>query len=709
MATTVSILLAGVETRTRVRVGSLTIHLGAVNTATLTIDGSAPSVGQSLRITVDSTLLFNGTLDTVALSYEGRPANSAWACTAIGDTARVNRRLPFGTWTSISATTIAQALITSFAPGFTSAGVEAGLPTVSVNFDGSEGFTGALAQLARLIGGYVYFEDLDLHLFQSEATALPDAIDSTAGRFLDDPPVTMSTDLSQLRTRVYGKGHGEPTLAAVAAGASVIPLANAGAWFNPAGGTAISETQRLAYTGVAVGGASSTVAGTAQSPGTPSASASSVVLDGHLIGTYGYRVAFVGPLGESEWSAAASATPSGVTDGSPGSWTATPGAAGNVDAGVHYYTMTLITAQGEAAFNAGTTGANCTPAGPSVVAMTSLPTSSDARVTGRRIYRTKAGVTSVTSTTVFLVATIDNVVTTWTDNVADANLGTTPPTVNQAGGGQITLSSIPTGPTGTTARRIYRTVAGGSVYGFLTTLSDNTTTTYVDKTNSGLGSDHPGAGSSLVGTPAGSTSLPLVSVTGFPTAGWADVGSALVSYTGVSGQTLTGLPASGDGALTATVAAHATVTAAPMLTGVTGLGVALVSGATVNVWVVRNDVAAQAAMAAIDGGDGIYEHLIRDERRGEASLIVLCDADLVLFSQPIMTVTYASRDLKTKVGKTVVINLSSPPISQTLVIQDVTITEIDVAPNTKPKFTVTASSVRFSLEDLLRRALAAAA
>jgi hypothetical protein len=42
-------------------------------------------------------------------------------------------------------------------------------------------------------------------------------------------------------------------------------------------------------------------------------------------------------------------------------------------------------------------------------------------------------------------------------------------------------------------------------------------------------------------------------------------------------------------------------------------------------------------------------------------------------------------------------------MSQTLTIQDVLITEIDVAPGTAPRFTVTASSVRFSLEDLLRR------
>lgn len=49
-----------------------------------------------------------------------------------------------------------------------------------------------------------------------------------------------------------------------------------------------------------------------------------------------------------------------------------------------------------------------------------------------------------------------------------------------AGNGQVALSSIPLGIDGTTARKIYRTEAGGTSYKLLATLSDNTTTTYAD-------------------------------------------------------------------------------------------------------------------------------------------------------------------------------------------------------------------------------------
>lgn len=60
--------------------------------------------------------------------------------------------------------------------------------------------------------------------------------------------------------------------------------------------------------------------------------------------------------------------------------------------------------------------------------------------------------------------------------------------------GKVSLSAIPIGGSLVTSRKIYRTVAGGSVYYLLTTISDNTTTTYTDNTaDSGLGAQVPSA------------------------------------------------------------------------------------------------------------------------------------------------------------------------------------------------------------------------
>jgi hypothetical protein len=59
--------------------------------------------------------------------------------------------------------------------------------------------------------------------------------------------------------------------------------------------------------------------------------------------------------------------------------------------------------------------------------------------------------------------------------------------------GQIRLTSIPIGPEEVTSRKIYRTEGGGSIYKLLTTLSDNTTTTYIDNIADGsLGATIPG-------------------------------------------------------------------------------------------------------------------------------------------------------------------------------------------------------------------------
>ena len=57
---------------------------------------------------------------------------------------------------------------------------------------------------------------------------------------------------------------------------------------------------------------------------------------------------------------------------------------------------------------------------------------------------------------------------------------------------QVSLTAIPTGPPGTVSRKVYRTKAGASLYYLLTTITDNTATTYTDNTaDASLGSDEP--------------------------------------------------------------------------------------------------------------------------------------------------------------------------------------------------------------------------
>lgn len=95
---------------------------------------------------------------------------------------------------------------------------------------------------------------------------------------------------------------------------------------------------------------------------------------------------------------------------------------GNVDAGVHYYWMTYITAEGETELRRTSPNFVTTDAAHTMVTVT-IPVSSDYRVIGRKIYRGRAGDPGYYA---FPLVTInDNTTTTYIDNIADSSLVTT--------------------------------------------------------------------------------------------------------------------------------------------------------------------------------------------------------------------------------------------------------------------------------------------
>jgi len=733
-ATRVGIWLSGVRISASVKIGSLQIGDGindTPNTCTfLFIGATPPKLNQKVSVTLNSDhplLLFSGTLQTAAVSYIGRPVTVAWACGAIDDTALANRRRPFGAWTAISATTLAIYLVQTYAPDLSTAGIEAGLPTVDVILDGAEGMSGAFSQLANLIGGYFKFEDGVAYLFTALSTDPCDPIDADHP-FLNDPPITASQDVSQLRTRVYGKGHAEATIADVNAGETILPIADA-VMFNPAGGQAIAITQRLAYTGLDLGGAGG-LAGAGVAPSTL-LTLQAVGGPGLSTGVYQYAVV---------WVTAAGRTLPGpltaVTTGASGSLAAPTLPIGEITQSDSPHVSGL--------WNVGDTITYAyswsTSSGDDLLHETALSPSRSV-VSQVSFYGDPKGISfyiphaDPDATYIHLWRDINGagfrkVGTTMAAQAfyqwhigpdGNATTGETPPVANPfiPAKHQVTISGVPQGPAGTTAREIYRTTVNGTQLKLQQTINNNSSTTALqDPTPDGsLGADAPTSDTSgLVATSgqvnAGSTSIPTAGASfARPAGGWIAVpGSDAVRYTGVSGNTLTGVPASGPGALTNTIRYGANLVALPILTGVTGITAPIPRGTPINLWVTRTDVAGQSDQIVIDDlndrvlVDGIYEGpIIVDERRGLLSLTALCDATLALFAQPIQTVRYATRDTKTKSGKPVTVNLASPPITADLVIQAVQISEIDIAPGLAPKFEVTASSTRFSLDSLLRK------
>jgi hypothetical protein len=118
--------------------------------------------------------------------------------------------------------------------------------------------------------------------------------------------------------------------------------------------------------------------------------------------------------------------------GAPDAALVDPAAAGNVEDGAHSYKVTFVAGATET--QAGTQSAPVTVVDKSTngqVALTNIPTSSDASVTARNIYRTEANADPDVDANYKLLATIgNNTATTFTDNVADGSLTTVAPTTN---------------------------------------------------------------------------------------------------------------------------------------------------------------------------------------------------------------------------------------------------------------------------------------
>lgn len=150
-------------------------HLGNVpNTCHFTVDGtsSPPTEGSVVEI-VDSQdgdrLLFAGVVQYVEQVYEDQITQLAWNVQAIDFTFWLNRRRPFGTYLNVSVSSIVLDLCAKFAPWVDTSYVQTSLCNANISFDGSEDFAGCLSKLARLLGaGYWYIDyERRLHFFHT--------------------------------------------------------------------------------------------------------------------------------------------------------------------------------------------------------------------------------------------------------------------------------------------------------------------------------------------------------------------------------------------------------------------------------------------------------------------------------------------------------------------------------------------------------------
>lgn len=332
----------------------------------------------------------------------------------------------------------------------------------------------------------------------------------------------------------------------------------------------------------------------------------------------------------------------------------------------------------------------------------------DPLVTNIRVYRTAANGSIFKK-----VADLANTSGTYTDTLADASLGSTELSTATALYFAADLSNIPIGPTGTTYREVYRTVANGAALKLQSTISNNTATTLTDTTaDASLGAAPPVTDTSgLVSTAgevaAGSTSI-LVTATGpfRSTGGWAFMGTLPIRYGGFSSTALTGVPASGVGSLATTVRYGTEIIAAPMLVGIPASGAgsivyAITRGEPVNLLVQVDDLDAQAELAQLMGGDGVQEDYLQDRRISYTEALSRAETHLALRNQTDVSIRYDCRDMNTHVGGPVSVAMPAPTsVTGDFLIQRVTISGF----NPQAQFAVEAAPSAFSLSDLLKLA-----
>lgn len=180
----------------------------------------------------------------------------------------------------------------------------------------------------------------------------------------------------------------------------------------------------------------------------------------------------------------------------------------------------------------------------------------------------------------------------------------------------------------------------------------------------------------------GAATLSISSTTGLPTRGWVNVGGEIVYYDTLGGAgILATIPPSGIGSVRTPIQAGVTVTPLSQMTvaGGTLFSVEIESGADVTLRTIANDLAAQAAVAAIDGSDGIYEWVIDDDTLSAAQAAARASAELAAFSGQLRRLQYTTRHRGHRSGRRVSVALSGSlgSLSDLLMIQEVRVSGFD--------------------------------
>lgn len=456
-----------------------------------------------------------------------------------------------------------------------------------------------------------------------------------------------------------------------------------------------------AWTITSVSGSTATVSGISSSAPASDTGSLQVITDGPLIsgGTFSYKIAWLSQLGISALSSAFTISPAGVTATTTATAAGTTG--GNLTAlGTYTYFYTAYTENGEASPLTLLGAAHTLAGSNNAITLTINALSNgngwhDGRIRGLRLYRGKTGETVPRLVADFSRSRLAALAAfsgawTYTDTTADTALGALP--ASGVMGAAVGITSLPSwSDSRITGLMILRTVAGGSTYfpvgtvssssatGFLDTMSDAQLVLQAPVPTTAFGGHQVSL--SNIATLAGATARNIYRLLGGV---WRYCGTipdnVTTTFTDKKEDAELGAPLKIGG----------------YLTGLSALTADIVAGEIARLHVVRSDAAAAATVAATMGrGDGYFEGpVLDDDTLGQTGLEAACDAELTAFSAALREVTFRSRDVNLKPGTTITFNLGGTTnIVGTFVIQRVVTTEMDIADGLNPLHTVTAGPV----------------
>jgi len=721
---------------------SLTIHdyqHNTPNTAMFTVIDARPTEGAEIVITLNGVRIFAGNVvrvtEAIAVQNPSNPRNILWHVEAIDWTWQLNQRLITARFLTAAAESIVWSLVTNYGPPGYVAAAQTGLPVIDEITFTNETFINALSRLAQRIGGYTkvdYFKNVLMWITEQDPPPAPITWDLRSFKSM-----TYARDLSQIITRALVEGGGVNALAPVAPGSTRIPVDSV-VWYSEGGGYVVSGPQRIAYTGVSPGGSGAFVG-----PGiTPTAGPSIGVTVGASAvepGTHQYAYTWVTAGGETLPSPASSVVVGGgiTAPGKPLIGTHTHAQASNLTIGQTYpYAVAWSYVDSDSDFSqVSALGPRedkvCVPQqGPN------LPTP----VPGCTMGIGPQNLTGYLDPTAKRQLWFRLVGGTWRlvvahpaagwrdyyDGKADweiQNNATHPaPSTGNIFTSRPTIAGIAPGPSGVTSRKLYRTAANSPALKFHGTIPDNTQTAvpgYDNVPDASLGAAAPTVDTAGLPSqankiiPSGSTEIVVTSVAPFnATGGTVEVAGQYVRHTGRSATTLTGIPATGDGALVSSIAYGTPITAVPELIGIppppnaAAIAWPIEQGDPVNVLIVVDDLPAQTALAAMLGGgaSGVQESYKQDRRLSIAEATAEAYALLARSKDPVVTVRYRTTDPATVSGALVTITLGAPVhVVGTFRIQDMTLSGFTADGRKGPNYDVIASSQRFTFEDLIRQ------